>query len=91
MHNPQYREVLAAAGYEYDSTIIEPFNTASSPSWAERLWPYTMDAGIPQAGRYLQSGPWAASLGRIPLLFLLDRESCTILSVKRLRHPRLHA
>lgn len=50
MHSERFREALQAAGYEYDSSIIEPFNTASSPSWAQRSFPYSMDAGIPQVG-----------------------------------------
>lgn len=49
VHNPQTRSILAELGYEYDSSILEPFNSATSPSWAERTWPYTMDGGIPQA------------------------------------------
>ncbi|PSC74206.1 left border a [Micractinium conductrix] len=47
IHNEQYRKVMAAANYTYDSSIIEPFPTATSPSFAERTWPFTMDAGIP--------------------------------------------
>lgn len=81
VHNPQYREVLAAAGYEYDSTIIEPFNTASSPSWAERLWPYTMDAGIPQDCAWVGDGSSVctatekyAGLWELPLWNLPDED-----------------
>lgn len=31
-----------------DASILEAFNQATSPSFAERLFPYTMDNGIPQ-------------------------------------------
>lgn len=41
-----------------DASILEAFNQATSPSFAERLFPYTMDNGIPQVrGRSL---PFAA-------------------------------
>jgi hypothetical protein len=39
---------VAAAGFLYDSSIPEPFPTATSPSGNDRLWPYTMDYGLPQ-------------------------------------------
>lgn len=48
VHSERLRNILQEAGYEYDSSIIEPFNTATSPSWADRTFPYSMDAGIPQ-------------------------------------------
>lgn len=48
VHNEKLRNVLKAQGYEYDSSILEAGNTATSPKWTERMWPYTMDAGIPQ-------------------------------------------
>jgi len=32
----------------YDSSIPEPFPTATSPDGNTRLWPYTMDHGLPQ-------------------------------------------
>jgi hypothetical protein len=50
VHSERLRNILQEAGYEYDSSIIEPFNTATSPSWADRTFPYSMDAGIPQVG-----------------------------------------
>ena len=48
VHNPEMRAVLAQNGFLYDSSIPEPFPTATSPSGSERLWPYTMDYGLPQ-------------------------------------------
>ncbi len=36
------------AGFMYDSSIPEPFPTATSPDGNTRLWPYTMDHGLPQ-------------------------------------------
>jgi hypothetical protein len=47
-HNEKFRNVLQEQGYEYDASILEAFNQATSPSFAERLFPYTMDNGIPQ-------------------------------------------
>jgi hypothetical protein len=37
-----------SAGFLYDSSIPEPFPTATSPAEDDRLWPYTMDYGLPQ-------------------------------------------
>ncbi|EFN50572.1 hypothetical protein CHLNCDRAFT_136266, partial [Chlorella variabilis] len=48
VHNEQFRSVLQEAGFQYDSSIMEPSNTETSPSWAQRTFPYTMDAGVPQ-------------------------------------------
>ena len=48
----------------YDSTIIEPVGTddpGTSPSAKKKLWPYTMDHGIPQ-------------VSRAPPLLLLERQ-----------------
>lgn len=36
------------AGFLYDSSIPEPFPTATSPDGNTRLWPYSMDYGLPQ-------------------------------------------
>lgn len=43
-------QALSENGWLYDSTIPEWFYNFSptSPSSNEMLWPYTMDAGIPQ-------------------------------------------
>ena len=43
-------QVLASGGFLYDSSIIEPFPSATSLSKNSRLWPYTMDRGIVQVG-----------------------------------------
>lgn len=43
-------QILASSGFLYDSTIPEAVPSATSPSAAQRLWPYTMDYGIPQVG-----------------------------------------
>jgi hypothetical protein len=57
VNNPKHRQSLVKGGYSYDSTINEHWpdqrlpnsepNTVS-PNGASRLWPYTMDYGIPQ-------------------------------------------
>lgn len=39
---------LASPSLPADASILEAFNQATSPSFAERLFPYTMDNGIPQ-------------------------------------------
>jgi peptidoglycan/xylan/chitin deacetylase (PgdA/CDA1 family) len=48
VHNPSYRQVLESNGFLYDSSINEHWPMPSSPTGATRLYPYTMDAGIPQ-------------------------------------------
>ena len=48
VHNPPYRVALQQAGFLYDSSINEHWPMPSSPSGTQRLWPYTMDSGIPQ-------------------------------------------
>jgi peptidoglycan/xylan/chitin deacetylase (PgdA/CDA1 family) len=57
VNNPKHRQALVKGGYSYDSTINEHWpdlrlpnsepNTVS-PNGANRVWPYTMDYGIPQ-------------------------------------------
>lgn len=44
-------QALDKNGWLYDSTLIERWytNSPTSPTVNELLWPYTMDAGIPQA------------------------------------------
>ena len=42
------------AGFLYDSSIPEPFPTATSPDGNTRLWPYSMDYGLPQVGRWFR-------------------------------------
>ena len=39
---------LLLAGFLFDSSISEQYPSATSPSAAERLYPYTMDYGLPQ-------------------------------------------
>jgi hypothetical protein len=57
VNNPTHRQALVKGGYKYDSTINEhwpdlrltnPEPDTVSPNGASRLWPYTMDYGIPQ-------------------------------------------
>jgi peptidoglycan/xylan/chitin deacetylase (PgdA/CDA1 family) len=48
IHNPDIRKVLSTHGFLYDSTINEHWPMPTSPTGGERLWPYTMDSGIPQ-------------------------------------------
>jgi peptidoglycan/xylan/chitin deacetylase (PgdA/CDA1 family) len=42
------RSTLHAGGFLYDSTINEHWASATSPSGAQRVWPYTWDKGTPQ-------------------------------------------
>ena len=48
LHNPESRAALQALGFKYDASIIESWPSVTSPSSAERLYPYSMSAGIPQ-------------------------------------------
>lgn len=48
MFSPDQRDILAANGFVWDSSISEQYPSVTSPSAAERLWPYTMDYGLPQ-------------------------------------------
>ena len=48
VHNPPVRKVLADNGLLYDSSILEYWPSPTSPNATQRLFPYTMDAGIPQ-------------------------------------------
>lgn len=48
VHNPSYRQVLSKAGFLYDSSINEHWPMPTSPTGKERVWPYSMDYGIPQ-------------------------------------------
>ncbi|PRW61614.1 chitin [Chlorella sorokiniana] len=48
IHTKEQRDILQQNGFMYDSSIPEPFPTATSPDGETRLWPYTMDHGLPQ-------------------------------------------
>ena len=57
VNNPKHREALAKGGFLYDSTINEHWPdsrlpgsepNSQSPNGNSRLWPYTLDNGIPQ-------------------------------------------
>ncbi len=57
INNPNHREALQKGGFLYDSTINEHYPNqakialepdATSLNGGSRLWPYTMDYGIPQ-------------------------------------------
>ena len=50
VHNPKVREILHKNGLMYDSSIVEMATSYSktTKSFADRLWPYTMDDGIVQ-------------------------------------------
>ncbi|KAL4458965.1 hypothetical protein ABPG75_013830 [Micractinium tetrahymenae] len=54
-NNPPIRDALAKNGWLYDSTLIELYAdwSATSPSADQMLWPYTMDAGIPQGCQFM--------------------------------------
>lgn len=53
LHNKEVRQALAALGYQYDASILESWPSASSPSSASRLWPYSMAAGIAQSCQWM--------------------------------------
>lgn len=38
----------SSPGFWFDSSISEQYPSKTSPSAGERLWPYTMDYGVPQ-------------------------------------------
>lgn len=42
------RAILANNGFLYDTSILEIFNSPSSPSASRRLWPYGLSGGIKQ-------------------------------------------
>ncbi|KAI7837264.1 hypothetical protein COHA_008878 [Chlorella ohadii] len=72
-HNPPVRQALAKAGFLYDSSIPEVWPGASSPNATARLFPYTMDYGIPQNCAYFQGARCEESerypgLWQVPLL-----------------------
>lgn len=48
IHDNDQRNMLQQNGFVYDSSIPEQFPTATSPDGSHRLWPYTMDYGLPQ-------------------------------------------
>ncbi|KAL4434794.1 hypothetical protein ABPG77_005321 [Micractinium sp. CCAP 211/92] len=54
-NNPPIRQTLSKDGYLYDATLVEWYypNSPTSPSKDQVLWPYTMDAGIPQECDFL--------------------------------------
>lgn len=47
-HSAEQRYILSQNGFLYDSSIPEPFPTPTSPSGEARVFPYSMDFGIPQ-------------------------------------------
>jgi len=50
----QVRKYIEEAGYQYDTSMPEFFNSNTSPSPGRRVWPHTLDKGIQmtQACRY---------------------------------------
>jgi LysM repeat protein/peptidoglycan/xylan/chitin deacetylase (PgdA/CDA1 family) len=50
VHNPAVRDIISKNGLLYDSSMVEYTGnlSATSPTFAQRLWPYTMDFGIVQ-------------------------------------------
>lgn len=41
-------QVLHAAGFTYDSTLLEEVHASLGDGFGDRVWPYTMQDGIPQ-------------------------------------------
>lgn len=70
VHNPPQRQLLAERGMLYDSSIPEFWgpDSQTSPNASDRLWPYTMDAGIPQNCAYF-SGSTCNQSERYPGLW----------------------
>ena len=46
--DPEVRSILKDAGYLYDSSITEVYDSPTSPSYDKRLFPYSFDKGNPQ-------------------------------------------
>lgn len=59
---PSPTHLLPNPGFLYDSSIPEPFPSATSPDGNTRLWPYTMDYGLPQRCD-LGTGAWGTAPG----------------------------
>jgi hypothetical protein len=70
VHNPPVRALLEAKGMLYDSSILEFYGppSESSPNASARLWPYTMDSGIPQDCAYF-AGATCTQTERYPGLW----------------------
>lgn len=46
--DPEMRKYMVEAGYDYDTSLPEHYNSKSSPSAGRRAWPYNMKYGIVQ-------------------------------------------
>ncbi|KAL4431616.1 hypothetical protein ABPG77_001458 [Micractinium sp. CCAP 211/92] len=83
-NNPPIRDALSKNGWLYDSTLIELYAnwSATSPSADQILWPYTMDAGIPQDCQFMgvdvgkcNPGEKHPGLWEVPLYQLQDGDT----------------
>lgn len=63
--NPDVREALYKQKFLYDSTINEHWPMPTSANGKSRLWPYTMDDGIPQDCSFI-SGNTCSRTERYP-------------------------
>ncbi|PRW55955.1 hypothetical protein C2E21_5091 [Chlorella sorokiniana] len=61
LHNPEMRAALVALGVKTDSSIIESWPSATSPSYNSRLWPYSMSNGIIQDCQWMAPSTCSAS------------------------------
>ena len=51
---PEQRQILETAGFLYDSSIVESVKTEEGKR--NRIWPYRMDAGLPQHRHQVKKG-----------------------------------
>jgi len=56
VHNLEQRAMLQQNGFTFDSSIPEVYPTPTSPAANQKLWPYSMNFGLPQSC-HLGTGP----------------------------------
>lgn len=93
MFSPEQREILQENDFWFDSSISEVYGPQSptSPSAAERLWPYTMDYGMPQDCT-ISTGPCSPDerhpgLWEFPMWNIQDATGVTVASMDPLGDP----
>ncbi|PSC74020.1 polysaccharide deacetylase [Micractinium conductrix] len=67
--NPTVRQVLLENGFLYDSTILETPQTSLSSGQGARVWPYTMQDGVPQNCAWFAPAQNCTTTERYPGLF----------------------
>ena len=65
------RTILSTAGFLYDSSIQEVFNSPTSPSATKRCWPYKLSAGVKQiySCNWFDNGNHCSASERYPNLY----------------------